>query len=47
VKINPRRPWDDEDPTGYLESDIDFVHNNLEAAVKLLERELEKREKRK
>jgi hypothetical protein len=39
-KITPRRPLDDDRPDGYLESDRDFVMNNIEAAVELLEREL-------
>lgn len=34
----PRRPLDDDKPDGYLESDIDFVLNNLELAVSLLEK---------
>lgn len=41
-KVIPRRPLDDDNPEGYLESDQDFVMNNLEAAVELLEKELEK-----
>lgn len=44
VTISPRRPWDDEDPTGCLESDMDFVLNNLDAAVALLEAALNKGE---
>ena len=42
IKVIPRRPLDDDNPEGYLESDQDFVLNNLEAAVELLERELKK-----
>jgi hypothetical protein len=38
--IVPRRPLDDDRSDGYLESDKDFVLNNLNAAVRLLEREL-------
>ena len=38
--IYPRRPYNDEKPDGYMESDKDFVLNNLDAAVELLEREL-------
>lgn len=38
--IYPRRPYDDEKPDGYMESDNDFVLNNIGAAVELLEREL-------
>lgn len=37
LKINSRRPLDDEQPDGYLESDNDFVNNNMEAAVWFLE----------
>lgn len=40
--IHPRRPLDDDNPDGYLESDQDFVLNNLEVAVELLEKELNK-----
>ncbi len=39
-KINERRPLDDSFPDGYLESDRDFVLNNIEAAICLLEKEL-------
>jgi hypothetical protein len=42
--IYPRRPYDDEKPDGYMESDKDFVLNNLDAAVELLERELKIKE---
>ena len=37
MKYNPRRPFDDEDPHSYEESDIDYVRNNLDLAVKLLD----------
>lgn len=37
MKINPRRPLDDDNPSGYLESDKDFVKNNFEACVAYLE----------
>jgi hypothetical protein len=40
MDIIPRRPLDDDNPDGYLESDQDFVLNNIEVAVELLEREL-------
>ena len=40
--IYPRRPYLDEKPDGYMESDQDFVLNNIDAAVELLERELTK-----
>lgn len=32
----PRRPFDDDHPNGYLESDKDYVNNNFELAVQLL-----------
>lgn len=35
--LNPRRPLDDEHPDGYAESDRDYVENNLDAAVWLLD----------
>lgn len=44
-KLNKRRPLDDDSPQGYAESDIDFVNNNLEAAVMLLEKALEHQNK--
>jgi hypothetical protein len=37
MKINPRRPFYDDQPNGMVESDQDFVNNNLEACVALLE----------
>lgn len=39
INIVPRRPYIDEEPDGYLESDNDFVLNNYEVAVALLEGE--------
>jgi hypothetical protein len=33
----PRRPLEDDFPEGYLESDKDYVNNNFELAVKLLD----------
>jgi hypothetical protein len=33
----PRGPWDDDEPDGLLESDNDYVSNNLELAVHLLD----------
>ena len=36
MKVKPRRPLNDNDPNGYLESDYDFVMNNLELCVSLL-----------
>lgn len=36
--VNPRRPWDDEEPEGYLESLNDWIANgNLEAVEWFLE----------
>jgi len=37
INVIPRRPYIDEEPDGYLESDNDFVLNNHEVVVKLLE----------
>lgn len=37
MKIIPRRPYRDEEPDGYLESDHDFVLNNLNVALAMLE----------
>ena len=36
-KIQPRRPYFDGQPEGMLESDCDYVLNNIEAAVRLLD----------
>jgi hypothetical protein len=36
-QVKPRRPWDPDIPTGYMESDRDYVLNNLDLAVKLLD----------
>lgn len=38
TKIKPRRPLDNDNPDGYLESDKDFVLNNIEACIAFLER---------
>lgn len=35
--VNARRPFEDDKPDGYLESDDDLIRNNKEAAVWLLE----------
>ena len=37
INVIPRRPYIDEEPDGYLESDKDFLLNNYEVALKLLE----------
>lgn len=39
IKINPRRPYDDDDPGGYVESDNDFIGNNRYVVLELLEGE--------
>lgn len=36
MSYNKRRPFEDGCPDGYLESDKDYLLNNLELAVKLL-----------
>ena len=38
LKVIPRRLLDDDNPDGYLESDKDFVLNNIETCVTFLER---------
>lgn len=38
MTYNPRRPLDDDAPDGYRESDRDYVLNNLELAVALLDK---------
>lgn len=40
-KIKPREPLDDNFPDGYMQSDVDFVNCNIEAATWLLEKWLE------
>ena len=37
INVIPRRPYIDEEPDGYLESDNDFILNNHEVVIKLLE----------
>lgn len=37
MKLKPRRPLDDDAPDGYRESDQDYVLNNLDLAVALLD----------
>jgi|688.fasta_scaffold43595_9 hypothetical protein len=37
IKINPRRLYWDDEPDGYLESDNDFILNNQEIVIKVLE----------
>jgi hypothetical protein len=37
VHLEERRPLDDHDPDGYLESDKDFVHNNHDAIMELID----------
>jgi len=36
-EFRPRRPLVDSEPKGYMESDTDFLFNNLELALRLLE----------
>ena len=36
-EFNHRRPFDDDNPDGYLESDKDFIRNNEELCVWFLE----------
>lgn len=38
IRVMPRRELEDGRPGGYRESDLDFVKNNLDAAVELLEK---------
>lgn len=35
--LKPRRPWRDDEPDGYMESDFDYLDNNRELAVALLD----------
>lgn len=35
--VQKRRPYLDDKPDGYLESDRDYLENNNDAAVKLLD----------
>lgn len=37
AKIEPRRPFTDAEPDGYLESDDDWFSNNLTAVIELME----------
>lgn len=36
-EIKERELWDDDEPDGYLESDIDWMKNNWEACIWFLE----------
>lgn len=36
-KVQPRRPYIDDEPDGYQESDRDFCENNMDACVWFLE----------
>jgi hypothetical protein len=36
--FKPRRPYDDDQPDGYMESDRDFVENNFDLCMRLLEK---------
>ena len=37
-EFKPRRPYWDEEPDGYMESDKDFVMNNLDLCLRFLEK---------
>lgn len=41
IQIVPRRPFYDDQPIGLVESDRDFVNNNLDVCVTFLEGEIE------
>lgn len=38
VRYKKRRPYYDHEPEGYMESDNDYVLNNVELAVRLLDK---------
>ena len=42
MTLKPRRPYIDEEPDGYLESDIDYLDNNIEATRVFFEGGLER-----
>ena len=42
MALKPRRLYDDNEPDGYLESDLDYLDNNLEATRVFFEGGLEK-----
>ena len=42
MKLNPRRPYDDDQPDGYMESDDSMIDNNLEAIQEFLDGGLKK-----
>ena len=42
MALKPRRLYDDNDPDGYLESDLDYLENNLAATRVFFEGGLEK-----
>lgn len=42
MALKPRRLYDDNEPDGYLESDLDYFDNNLEATRVFFEGGLEK-----
>ena len=41
MTLKPRRPYIDEEPDGYLESDTDYLDNNIEATRVFFEGGLE------
>ena len=42
MKLNPRRPYDDDQPDGYMESDDSMIDNNLKAIQEFLDGGLKK-----
>lgn len=42
ILLKPRRPYYNDEPDGYLESDNDFILNNDDAVMAILEGGLEK-----
>ena len=42
MTLKPRRPYIDEEPDGYLESDMDYLDNNIEATRVFFEGGLER-----
>ena len=42
MTLKPRRPYYDDEPDGYMESDLDYLDNNLEATRAFFEGGLEK-----
>lgn len=36
-RVKPRQPYEDDRPNGYMESDRDYMENNLDACVWFLD----------